>query len=263
MVDVDISNTEISTTVNKNWNKQNTVTLLKWIAIGSSYIRILEKNIKYNRIIIRANSIFTIAITTATGSIGVSQISAIFPGQLQTLLTILLTVLSFFLTILTGAIKVYLIHENLEKYIQIKQEWTSFIATISTELQLPKEERQDALNLIRDNKSVYLTLLNKDVELTKIMKKDDINDYRLRYPEYKKLYDTVTPGSKISISEITSRIVKNEINDIVDMDYEMECRIVEKYARENAENRKREQQRILDEKRQDEENELKSQLHET
>ena len=54
-----------------------------------------------------------------------------------------------------------LIHENLEKCIQVKQEWTSFITNISTELQLPKDERQDAVKLIRDNKMVYLSLIQK------------------------------------------------------------------------------------------------------
>jgi hypothetical protein len=206
----------------KNWNRQNTITLLKWIAIGSSYINILEKNIFINRYIIRSNAIITIAVTTSTGSIGVSQISSFFSAQVQNTLTIILTVLSFYLTILTGVIKVYLIHENLEKYIQTKQEWTSFIASISTELQLPKEERQDALHLIRDFKGVYLNLLNKDIELNKIMQKDiDLNDFQ-QHSEYKKLYETVTYGSKISISDITSHIVKEEIGEIIETDNEIE-----------------------------------------
>ena len=124
---------------NKHWTITNTNTLLKWITIGSYYIKVLEQNIVVNRAIIRLNTIQSIILTTATGSIGVSQISSIFSPHVQMSLTLIFTVLSFFLTISTGVIKVMLIHENLEKCIQVKQEWTSFITNISTELQLPKD----------------------------------------------------------------------------------------------------------------------------
>lgn len=239
--------------VNKHWTVQNTNTLLKWITIGSYYIKVLEQNIADNRLIIRVNTIQSIALTTATGSIGVSQISSIFSAQNQMVLTMIFTVMSFFLTLSTGVIKVMLIHENLEKCIQVKQEWTSFITNISTELQLPKDERQDAVKLIRDNKLVYLSLLNKDIEINYTSERhakehieDEIahskteleNDEKMNktrksgrnddiinleflkkttlHNDYSKIMNSVG----VSISDITNNIVKTELQAIVELDLE-------------------------------------------
>ena len=240
-------------TIEKHWTVQNTNTLLKWITIGSYYIKVLERNIAVNRAIIRYNTIQSIILTTATGSIGVSQISSIFPAQTQMVLTLIFTVMSFFLTISTGVIKVLLIHENLEKCIQVKQEWTSFITNISTELQLPRGERQDAVKLIRDNKMVYLSLLNKDIEInykseekakndiqdeiniSKLelqtdaasisIRKKGINDDIIEFEYSKKKtlhndYSRMMNSVGISISDITNHIVKTELQAIVELDLE-------------------------------------------
>jgi len=238
---------------NKHWTVTNTNTLLKWITIGSYYIKVLEQNIVVNRAIIRINTIQSIMLTTATGSIGVSQMSSIFTEHVQMVLTIIFTVMSFFMTISTGVIKVMLIHENLEKCIQVKQEWTSFITNISTELQLPKDERQDAVKLIRDNKMVYLSLLNKDIELnykseehakkqieaeicaskneldaekiTNSLKKKGINNDIIEFEFSKKKtlhddYSKMMNSVGISISDITNHIVKTELQAIVELDLE-------------------------------------------
>ena len=235
----------------KHWSVQNTNTLLKWITIGSYYIKVLEQTIAVNRFIIRSNTIISIVLTTATGSIGVSQISSIFSLQIQLMLTLIFTAMAFFLTISTGVIKVLLIHENLEKCIQVKQEWTSFITNISTELQLPKVERQDAVKLIRDNKMMYLSLLNKDIEINttseknaknhiqreidnskseldtdeknNILRKTDRNDIFIKMDAERKTalhndYSKMMNSVGISISDITNHIVKTELQAIVDMD---------------------------------------------
>jgi hypothetical protein len=238
----------------ENWSRTNTMTLLKWVTIGSCYIQFLDKSISKNRMFIRVNTIQSIVMTTATGSIGVSQISSIFSQEVQLILTLLFTFMSFFLTISTGVIKVCLIHENLEKYIQVRQEWASFITNISTELQLPIEERQDALKLIGDNKNTYLSLLNKDIEMTEISveesaymtrrllkkfgKKEvssssgspsslinifkDNNNREERdfiVEETMKEYSNMINTVGITISDITNGIVKNEITAIVEREF--------------------------------------------
>lgn len=249
----------------KHWSVQNTNTLLKWITIGSYYIKVLEQTIAVNRFIIRSNTIISIVLTTATGSIGVSQISSIFSLQIQLMLTLIFTAMAFFLTISTGVIKVLLIHENLEKCIQVKQEWTSFITNISTELQLPKVERQDAVKLIRDNKMMYLSLLNKDIEINttseknaknhiqreidnskleldtdeknNILRKTDRNDIFIKMDAERKTalhndYSKMMNSVGISISDITNHIVKTELQAIVDMDLEAQYnQVIKKEAR--------------------------------
>ena len=256
-------------TADKSWSVTNTNTLLKWITIGSHYIKVLEQNIADNRMIIRCNTIQSIALTTATGSIGVSQISSMFSAQTQLALTMIFTIMSFFLTLSTGVIKVMLIHENLEKCIQVKQEWTSFITNISTELQLPRSERQDAVKLIRDNKMMYLSLLNKDVEIytssshakkyiideihmskmeldfettNKNKYKDGKNDFLIDlellrksavHNDYSKMMNSVG----ISISDITNHIVKTELQSIVEFDLEAQYKQVKKKELEIAKNK--------------------------
>jgi len=168
MLDSSSNETKNDSSKGKNWNTDNTMTILNWITIGSCFIKFLDGRITHNRNFIRINTLQSIILNTATGSIGVSQISSIFTPQIQLILTLIFTLFSFSLTITTGLIKVFQIHENLEKNIQIRQEWASFIISISTELQLPIEERQDALKLIRDNKNIYLSLINKDIESDKI-----------------------------------------------------------------------------------------------
>jgi hypothetical protein len=166
-------------------------------------------------------------MNTATGSIGVSQISSIFSQQIQLILTLIFTFMAFTLTITTGVIKVCQIHENLEKSIQVRQEWASFITNISTELQLPMEERQDALKLIRDNKNIYLSLLNKDIEINTI---DAAESLRSTQNKIKRKINSFSPLDSnspevlaarshhelvksigISISDITTGIVEKEL----------------------------------------------------
>lgn len=211
----------------KNWTTDNTRTLLAWITIGSCFIKFLDSQIKRNRTFIRVNTLQSIIMNTATGSIGVSQISSIFSQQIQLILTLIFTFMAFTLTITTGVIKVCQIHENLEKSIQVRQEWASFITNISTELQLPMEERQDALKLIRDNKNIYLSLLNKDIEINTI---DAAESLRSTQNKIKRKINSFSPLDSnspevlaarshhelvksigISISDITTGIVEKEL----------------------------------------------------
>jgi len=211
----------------KNWTTNNTRTLLTWITIGSCFIKFLDSQIKRNRTFIRVNTLQSIIMNTATGSIGVSQISSIFSQQIQLILTLIFTLMAFTLTITTGVIKVCQIHENLEKSIQIRQEWASFITNISTELQLPMEERQDALKLIRDNKNIYLSLLNKDIEINTIDAAETLrsteNKIKQKIKAYKQYYNStpelwaaqshhdLVKSIGISISDITTGIVEKEL----------------------------------------------------
>jgi len=230
------NNTIILNNYERTWNKKNTITLLKWVMIGSYYINVLERSINQNRFLIRVNTIQSIILTTATGSIGVSQISSFFTKEIQISLTILFTFMSFFLTLTNAFLKVFLIHENLEKYIQIKQEWTSFITTIFTELQLPIEERTSALTLIRDNKNMYLSLLNKDIEISKLLAKDAkkhiknpieaaIKDYNKKQIYDKVIEETlneyylIISNTGVSISDISNYTVKTEICDMAKRNY--------------------------------------------
>lgn len=211
----------------KNWTTDNTQTLLAWITIGSCFIKFLDSQIKRNRTFIRVNTLQSIIMNTATGSIGVSQISSIFSQQIQLILTLIFTFMAFTLTITTGVIKVCQIHENLEKSIQVRQEWASFITNISTELQLPMEERQDALKLIRDNKNIYLSLLNKDVEINTFDAAESLRSTRNKIkhkinsfppqdsnsPEVlaARSHHELVKSIGISISDITTGIVEKEL----------------------------------------------------
>jgi hypothetical protein len=93
-------------------------------------------------------------------------------SNLQLILNILFTVMTYIVAINTGRIKVYQIQERLEQFIKLKQEWTYFITTIAVEFQTPVNLRKDALQLILNNKEKYLDLMKRDCEFTDSAKRE-------------------------------------------------------------------------------------------
>lgn len=175
-----------------NWTPNNVRTLLNWLNIASFSIKALENSIFICRSQIRFNTILGLILSTASGSISVSQYS----GKVNVMaLNILFTVMTFLIAITTGYIKIYQIQERLEIFIKTKQEWTTFVSVISTEMDLPIPLRQNALYLISTNKEKYLNLMNVDYEIFSNVKKqidmEMISSDTFKQTKGLKLYDIV------------------------------------------------------------------------
>jgi hypothetical protein len=183
----------------ENWDETNLETLSEWVQIGSLQIETLDLAIKKYRAIIRKNVLLGLILSTASGSISITQLSA---SKQQFILNVFFTVMSFSIAIFTGLIKIYQIQERLEEYIQLKQEWIAFCVNITSEIQLPVTQRRDALRIIKENKGKYLDLLKMDVDIANDIKEKALenlyDDTKLQYMEehasYLKLRNEVNNG---------------------------------------------------------------------
>jgi hypothetical protein len=183
----------------ENWDETNLETLSEWVQIGSLQIETLDLGIKKYRSFIRQNVVLGLILSTASGSISISQLSS---TQQQFILNVFFTIMSFSIAILTGLIKIYQIQERLEEYIQLKQEWIVFCVNITSEIQLPVSQRRDALKIIKDNKSKYLDLLKMDIDIGTSIKEKALenlyDDTKLQYIEenasYLKLRNEINNG---------------------------------------------------------------------
>ena len=202
---MDISGTEIPNAnsnanygYGENWDESNLETLSDWVHIGALQIETLDLVIKRYRGLIRQNVLMGLILSTASGSISITQLSS--NAQIF-VLNIFFTVMSFSMAILTGLIKIYQIQERLEEYIQLKQEWITFCVNITSEIQLPVSQRRDALRLIKDYKGKYLDLLKIDVDIPNSVKEKALenlyDDEKMQHVEERNKY----------------RKLKNEVNN--------------------------------------------------
>jgi len=157
-----------------NWTGNNVSTLLSWLTNANYNIECLELSIQDCSQTIRHNVILGLSLSTGAGTISVANmgITTTSSSNLQLILNILFTVMTYIVAINTGRIKVYQIQERLEQFIKLKQEWTYFITTIAVEFQTPVNLRKDALQLILNNKEKYLDLMKRDCEFTDSAKRE-------------------------------------------------------------------------------------------
>jgi hypothetical protein len=157
-----------------NWTGNNVSTLLSWLTNANYNIECLELSIQDCSQTIRHNVILGLSLSTGAGTISVANmgITSSSSSNLQLILNILFTVMTYIVAINTGRIKVYQIQERLEQFIKLKQEWTYFITTIAVEFQTPVNLRKDALQLILNNKEKYLDLMKRDCEFTDTAKRE-------------------------------------------------------------------------------------------
>jgi hypothetical protein len=197
---LDVGNTNMSedsndiedTNAEHTWNNLITLDTFKdWISVASYKIECLELSIKIYRWRLQTCIMLGLLLSTASGTISVTQFGN-YSSNLKFGLNLVLTITSFAVALLTGIVKTFKLQENLEKYINLKQNWVSFSAKISNEIYLPKKMRSNAETLIKDNKARFLDLLKVDVPIPKqisilaakhLDKGDDIESQYYKYRE--------------------------------------------------------------------------------
>ena len=176
----------------QTWNNLITLeTFNDWISVASYKIECLDLAIKIYRWRLQTCIMLGLLLSTASGTISVTQFGNYSP-RIKFGLNLVLTITSFAVALLTGIVKTFKLQENLEKYINVKQGWVSFSAKISNEIYLPKKMRGNAETLIKDNKARFLDLLKVDVPIPKeisvlaakhLDKGDDIESQYYKYRE--------------------------------------------------------------------------------
>jgi len=187
---------DLISTMGKNWTGENIAILIQWVINASYIIKCLDDSIEQCRKMIRNNVILGLILSTASGTISVTNFSNMPNPTLQLCLNLLFTSMSFIIAINTGRIKVYQVQERLEKFITDKHDWTNFITAIAAEMQSPYGLRTDANSIIMNNKKIYLNLLRRDNEFTKGAKEKIRafmeNDRNVWFDKNKALYNIHT-----------------------------------------------------------------------
>ena len=173
-----------------SWDNVITLeTFNDWINVSSYKIECLDLAIKTYRWRLQNFILLGLLLSTLSGTISVTQFSD-YPKSIKLVLNLALTITSFTVALLTGAVKSFKLQETLEEYIHLKQNWVSFSAKISNEIYLPKRLRRNAEELIKENKGIFLDLLKIDVHIPKYMsilaakhidKGDDIESQYYKY----------------------------------------------------------------------------------
>lgn len=193
-----------------NWNTKNLTTFSTWMQVASFKIECLDSAIHKNRSIIQQSVIAGLILSTISGSISITQFGN-FSEQVKFAFNLLYTFLTFNIAFITGYVKTFQIQEKLEEYLQLKQNWISFSASITAELQLPKELRRDAELIISENKEKYLDLFKNDLEVSTSDVKRAI--HKLDISKNAKLYlpIDVKNSRSLSISNIMLNTVLTQL----------------------------------------------------
>ena len=147
-----------------HWTSENAETIYNWLTVASYNMQCLEDAALYHRTIMRNNTIFSVILTTFSGTICVT----LFGIRDETLILALNGFVAFFsfaVAVFTGYVQIYQLQERLEQFLKLKYDWTVFSTVIASELQLPIDLRRDALYIITKNKQIYLELLKRDCEI--------------------------------------------------------------------------------------------------
>ena len=150
------------------WCKDDIVTIISWVAIGRRKIREMELIVEHNRLFMRQVTFYNLIFSSASGTVGVATIeNASIPNETRFWCNLAVVLASFLITMLTGALKICQVQENLELAIKYKQDWISFAAEIASEIQLPDKYRRESQFVINKNRAKYLELLKLDIEVPK------------------------------------------------------------------------------------------------
>lgn len=176
----------------KTWDNEITLeTFGNWINVSAYKIECLDLAIKTYRSRLQGFILFSLILSTVSGTISVAQFGN-YGSSLKVFLNTALTISSFLVALLTGAVKTLKLQENLEEYIHLKQRWVSLTAKITNEIYLPKRLRRNAEVMIGENKSLFLDLLKIDIYIPNHMsvlaakhldKGDDIESQYYKYRE--------------------------------------------------------------------------------
>ena len=176
----------------KTWDNEITLeTFGNWINVSAYKIECLDLAIKTYRSRLQGFILFSLILSTVSGTISVAQFGN-YGSSLKVFLNTALTISSFIVALLTGAVKTLKLQENLEEYIHLKQRWVSLTAKITNEIYLPKRLRRNAEVMIGENKGLFLDLLKIDIYIPNHMsvlaakhldKGDDIESQYYKYRE--------------------------------------------------------------------------------
>ena len=186
----------------KNWTEENIHTLISWLHTSAVMLDLTREATSHYRKLMRRSTIINLIFSSVAGTVSLSQFNGSTSySAIETLLKAFFSASSILVALNTGYIKVYQIQERLESTIQLQQQWSNFGSFITSELQLPKTLRKDALQVINKMKETYHQLIRDHVDINReIMEKVA-------------LQNGISP-QQLTISDLFERVISEEWNRI-------------------------------------------------
>ena len=186
----------------KNWTEENIHTLISWLHTSAVMLDLTREATSHYRKVMRRSTIINLIFSSVAGTVSLSQFNGSTSySAIETLLKAFFSASSILVALNTGYIKVYQIQERLESTIQLQQQWSNFGSFITSELQLPKTLRKDALQVINKMKETYHQLIRDHVDINReIMEKVA-------------LQNGISP-QQLTISDLFERVISEEWNRI-------------------------------------------------
>ena len=199
-----------------NWCKDDIVTIISWVAIGRRKIREMELIVEHNRLFMRTVTFYNLIFSTASGTVGVATIeNAALAKETRFWCNVAVVLASYMITMLTGALKICQVQENLELAIKYKQDWIGFAAEIASEIQLPDAYRRESQFVINKNRAKYLELLKLDIEVPKSVERT-MQLIITKEQEKKKKYGHRGKEDSSSLVDILANIIDFEHMKLMD-----------------------------------------------
>jgi hypothetical protein len=213
-----------------NWCYDDVITIISWVSIGRKKIREMELIVDYNRLFMRQVTFYNLLFSSASGTVGVATIeNASLLRETRFWCNLAVVIASFLVTILTGALKICQVQENLELAIKYKQDWISFSAEIASEIQLPDKHRRESQFIINKNRAKYLELLKLDIEVPTRVAKQMKHMIESEQNSFKLLgHRSETDGS--SLVDILANIIDYEhlkLNEKFEEDEDSDSEVIE------------------------------------
>ena len=176
----------------KQWNVVNTTTIIEWISASNLNILLLNTYLISLRSVLRFNTLWSLVISSVTSTISVTQFTVDESSNLYLSygIKILIFLTSVATSLITGYIKVEKIQETIELLEEHKKNWLSLMYSLTSELQVGMEFRNDATAIINAKKDEFNVVSARQIEI----------------PQY--------VHQKVSSFLITKRIVENRIKKV-------------------------------------------------
>ena len=147
----------------KAWNVDNTENIVRWISSCNLNVILLNTYLNNLKTILRVNTLWSLLISSVTSTVSVTQftISDISEPTLSLVIKIIIFVTSIFTSLITGYIKVEKIQETIETIEEHKNNWSTLMYSLLSELQVPIQLRNHAELIIKEKREEYNAVNSK------------------------------------------------------------------------------------------------------
>jgi len=151
----------------KLWNVNNTENIVKWTSTCNLNVLLLNTYLKYLKNILRINTLWSLLISSITSTISVTQftISDIDQPMLSLGIKIVIFITSIITSLITGYIKVEKIQETIEIVEEHKNNWSSLMFSLLSEMQVPIELRKQAEIIIKEKREEFNNVNSKNMNI--------------------------------------------------------------------------------------------------